>query len=154
MKLRNVLIAAVAAAIMLVAAVPANAEPIVSKAYTDDSGEVLGTGMFFKTEKKVNNANYHLRACDRERDGHSVIAKLVQFGRGVVDQVVDRNGASKPDRGPGRDKGCAYSGEGITPGVAYAVEVCVWDFGKGKQAENDPINACALPAEEDFEPAS
>jgi hypothetical protein len=153
MKLRNVLVAALAAAIMLVAAVPANAEPIVSKAYTDDDGEVLGTGMFFKTKKKVNNANFHLRACDRESDGHSVIAKLVQFGRGVVDQVVDRNGASKPDRGSGRDRGCAYSGEGIVPGAAYAVEVCVWDFGKGKQREKDPINSCRLPAEEDFEPA-
>jgi hypothetical protein len=49
MKLRTVLIAAIAAAIMLVAAMPANAEPIVSEAYKDD-GEVLGTAMFFKTE--------------------------------------------------------------------------------------------------------
>jgi hypothetical protein len=150
MKLRNVLIAAMVAAIMLVAAVPANAEPIVSEAIKVD-GEVRGTAMFFKTEKKVNNANYHLRACDRESDGHSVIAKLVQFGRGVVDQVVDRNGASKPDRGSGRDKGCAYSGEGIVPGAAYAVEVCVWDFGKGKTREKDPINTCTIPAEEDFD---
>jgi hypothetical protein len=140
-----------AGGIMLVAAVPANAEPIVSEAYEDDDGEVLGTAMFFETEKKVNNANYHLRACDREKDGHAVIAKLVQFGRGVVDQVVDRNGASKPDRGRGRDKGCAYSGQGIVPGAAYAVEVCVWDFGKGKKREKDPINACTIPAEEDFD---
>jgi hypothetical protein len=55
MKLRTVLIAAIAAAIPLVAVVPANAGPIVSEAYKDDDGEVLGTGMFFKTEKKVNN---------------------------------------------------------------------------------------------------
>jgi hypothetical protein len=150
MRLRTVLIAAIAAAIMLVAAMPANAEPIVSDAYKDD-GEVLGTAMFFKTETKVNNANYHLRACDRESDGHSVIAKLVQFGRGVVDQVVDRNGASEPDRGPGRDRGCAYSGEGIVPGAAYAVEVCVWDFGKGREKEKDPINRCTFPDESDFD---
>ena len=37
------------------------------------------------------------------------------------------------------------------PGAAYAVEVCVWDFGKGKKREKDPINACTIPAEEDFD---
>jgi hypothetical protein len=146
-KLRNVLIAAIAAAVMLVAAVPAVAEPLASKAYEDANGEVRGTGMFFETG---NHTNYYLRACDRESDGHSVIAKLVQFGRGVVDQVVDTNGASKGDRGP---RGCAYSGEGIVRGEAYAVAVCLWDFGKGKKQEKDPINKCVWPNEGDFRDA-
>jgi hypothetical protein len=148
-KLRNVLIAATAAATVLVTAMPANAEPIVSDAIKVD-GEVRGTGMFFETEKKVNNANYHLRACDRESDGHSVIAKLVQYGRGVVDQVVDRNGASDPDDDPRGPNGCAYSGEGIVPGVPYAVQVCVWDFGKGNKKEKDPINRCTTPDESEY----
>jgi hypothetical protein len=139
-----------AAAMVVVAAVPANAAPIVSDAIKVD-GEVRGTGMFFETEKKVNGANYHLRACDREADGHSVIAKLVQFGRGVVDQVVDRNGASDPDDDPRGPKGCAYSGEGIVPGAAYAVEVRVWDFGKGQKKEKDPINRCTIPDESKFD---
>jgi hypothetical protein len=148
-RTRNVLIAAMAAAVVLVAALPANAEPIVSDSIKVH-GKVRGTGMLFETTRAVNGATYHLRACDRAADGHSVIVKLVEFGRGVVDQVVDTNGASAPDRGPGRDKGCVYSGEGLEAGAAYAVEVCVWDFGKGKNKAKDPLNRCTIPSEEDF----
>jgi hypothetical protein len=37
------------------------------------------------------------------------------------------------------------------PGEAYAVAVCVWDFGKGRKRKKNPINTCIVPAEEDFD---
>jgi hypothetical protein len=102
------------------------------------------------TQKKVNNANYHLRACDRKEDGHSVIAKLVQFGR-RVDQAVDSNGASDPRRRPTRPQGMRLFRRGNRARRGVRGGGLRLGLRKETKKEKDPINRCTIRDESDFD---
>jgi hypothetical protein len=152
-KSRNILIAAMTAAIMLAAAVPANAGPITG---AKTKG---GTALFFDTRETSRGARYWLRACDRARDGHTIEAELWVRQKGRSDRLVltatDDNGSSRPQRGPGEDEGCIYAGADaeVGSGSEVAVRVCYRD----EDPTNNPPgvksrNDCPQASEYEFIP--
>jgi hypothetical protein len=130
-KLRNILIGAVAAAVMLAVAVPANAGPITG---AKSKG---GTALFFDTGDTSAGARYWLRACDRARDGHTIVAELWLRQKGRSDRKIltatDDNGSSKPEPGRRGDSGCDYAGADgeVQSGSEIAVRVCYYDEDPG-----------------------
>jgi hypothetical protein len=132
---RNILIAAMAAATMLaVAASPAGAAPITGAKFEG------GSALLFDTGETSAGARYWLRACDRKRDGHTIVAELWLRQKGRSDRRVltaeDSNGASRPQRGRGGDPGCEYMGADgdVQSGSEVAVRVCYFD----EQPSNNP----------------
>jgi hypothetical protein len=131
---RNILIAAMTAAIMAAVAAPANAGPITGAKFEG------GSALLFDTRETSAGARYWLRACDRARDGHTIVAELWLRQKGRSDRRVltaeDDNGSSRPRRGRGGDPGCEYIGADgdVGSGSEVAVRVCYFD----EQPGNNP----------------
>lgn len=126
-KVRGILIATIAAATMLVAAVPANAEPV--HRFLDPFNH--GEGLVFRT--KVDGVwVYYIRACDTNSDGYRVNAHLWVKGRGWVGHAHDKNGASER-KGPGL---CDYDKVAVAVDETVAIRVS-WVDGDRKDGNDN-----------------
>jgi hypothetical protein len=133
-KCRNVLVAALAGAIMLIAALPASAHDGKFRVRTDDPNPGGEAYLYHK------DGWLHLRACDIQKDGYGVRATAGFGPEGTF--VASRSGKDTD----GANNGKAGCGKPVTvlpghPGYLVTLKVCLKDR-DGNRSGKKKKNKC------------